>query len=42
MGYALLAQKLITWIKANPKIINTISASVLLIIALIIAFNQQY
>jgi len=42
MGYALLAQKLITWIKANPKIINTISASVLLIIALIISFNQQY
>ena len=26
IGYALLAQKLITWIKANPKTINTISA----------------
>ncbi len=36
IGYALLAQKLITWIKANPKTINTISASVLVIIALII------
>ena len=37
IGYALLAQKLILWIKANPKAINTISASVLIIIALIIA-----
>ena len=42
IGYALLAQKLITWIKANPKTINTISASVLLIIALIIIVTQQY
>ena len=42
IGYALLAQKLITWIKANPKIINTISASVLVIIALIIIVTQQY
>ena len=42
LGYALLAQKLITWIKANPKIINTISASVLIIIALIIAITQEY
>ena len=36
IGYALLAQKLITWIKTNPKTINTISASVLVLIALII------
>ena len=42
IGYALLAQKLITWIKANPKTINTISASVLVIIALIIIISQQY
>ena len=42
VGYALLAQKLITWIKANPKTINTISASVLVIIALIIIVTQQY
>ena len=42
IGYALLAQKLITWIKANPKTINTISASVLVIIALIIIVTQQY
>ena len=40
--YALLAQKLITWIKANPKTINTISASVLVFIALIIIVTQQY
>ena len=42
IGYALLAQKLITWIKANPKTINTISASVLVVIALIIIVTQQY
>ena len=42
IGYALLAQKLITWIKANPKTINTISASVLVIIALIIIVTQQH
>ena len=42
MGYALLAQKLILWIKANPKTINTISASVLILIALIITISQQY
>ena len=42
IGYALLAQKLITWIKTNPKTINTISASVLILIALIIIATQQY
>ena len=42
IGYALLAQKLIRWIKANPKTINTISASVLVIIAGIIVATQQY
>ncbi len=42
IGYALLAQKLIQWIKANPKTINTISASVLVIIAVIIIVTQQY
>ena len=42
IGYAMLAQKLITWIKTNPKTINTISASVLVIIALIIIVTQQY
>ena len=42
IGYALLAQKLIIWINSNPKIISTISASVLILIALIIIITQQY
>ena len=42
VGYAFLAQKLISWIKTNPKTINTISASVLVVIALIIIISQQY
>ena len=42
IGYAMLAQKLIKWITANPKKINTISASVLVIIAIIIVVTQQY
>ena len=42
IAYALLAQKLINWINANPKTINTISASVLVIIAGIIVITQQY
>ena len=42
IGYAILAQKLITWIQANPKTINTISASVLIFIALIIIIVQQF
>ena len=33
IGYAMLAQKLIIWIKANPKTINTISASVLVAVS---------
>ena len=41
IAYAVLANKLIVWIKANPKVINTISACVLLIIAIIIAMTQQ-
>ena len=41
IGYALMAQKLISWIKAKPKIINLISASVLIIIAGIIIFTQN-
>ena len=42
IGYALLASKLIEWLKANPKVINTISACVLIIIAIIIALTQNY
>ena len=42
VGYAILAKKLIVWLKANPKVINTISACVLLTIAIIIAVIQKY
>ena len=42
IAYAVLARKLIVWIKANPKVINTISACVLVIIAMIIVFMQKY
>ena len=42
IAYAVLARKLIVWIKANPKVINTISACVLVIIAGIIVITQQY
>ncbi len=42
IAYAILANKLVVWLKANPKLINTISACVLIIIAIIIAITQQY
>ena len=42
IAYAVAANKLIIWIKANPKVINTISACVLIIIAFIIALTQSY
>ena len=42
IAYAVLARKLIVWIKANPKVINTISACVLIAIAIIITFTQNH
>ena len=42
IAYAIAANKLIIWLKANPKVINTISACVLLIIAFVIALTQNY
>ena len=42
IGYAILAKKLLTWIKANPRVINTISACVLILIAIFIGFTQNY
>jgi len=42
IGYALLAQKLINWINTKPRTINTISAGVLVVIAIIILISQQY
>ncbi len=42
VGYAVAANKLIVWIKANPKVFNTISSCALILIALVIAFTQNY
>ena len=42
IAYAVVAKKLIVWIKANPRAINTISACVLIIIAFIIVLTQNY
>ena len=42
IGYAILAQKLIKFIKTNPKTINKISASVIILIVLIIIVTQHY
>ena len=42
IGYAILANKLVVWLKTNPKVINTISACVLIVIAIIIAVSQRY
>ena len=42
IAYAVAANKLIVWLKANPRVINTISTCVLIIIAFIIAFTKSY
>ena len=42
IGYALLAQKLVNWIKAKPKTINKISSFVMILIASIIVFIQIF
>ena len=42
IGYAILAEKLLTWIKANPRVINSISACVLIFIAIFIGFTLLY
>ena len=42
MGYAIVAEKIVKWLKTNPKTINTISACVLAIIAFVIAVTQNY
>ena len=41
MGYAILADRLIGWIKANPHKINRISACALLLIAIFIVFFEK-
>ena len=42
IGYAILAKKLLHWINANPRIISSISACVLILIAIFIGFTQNY
>jgi threonine/homoserine/homoserine lactone efflux protein len=42
MGYALVADKIVKWLKTNPRTINTISACVLIVIAFVIAVTQNY
>jgi len=42
IGYAILAKKLLTWINANPRVISSISAFVLILIAIFIGFTQSY
>ena len=42
MLYGFTATKIVSWFKTNPKVINTISACVLIIIAFIIVFTQSY
>ena len=40
MLYGFTAQKIVRWLKTNPKTINTISACALVVIAIIIAFTN--
>ena len=42
MIYGFAAQKVSVWLKSNPKTLNTISACVLLIIALYVGISQNY
>ena len=42
MIYAIAANKVSVWLKDNPKVLNTISACVLIIIALYVAASQNY
>ena len=42
MIYGIAAEKVSVWLKNNPKTLNTISACVLLIIAIYVAITQYY
>ena len=42
MIYGLAAEKISVWLKSKPKILNTISACVLLIIAIYVAATQHF
>ena len=42
MIYGVAAEKVAVWLRGKPKTLNTISACVLLIIALYVAVTQTY
>ena len=42
MIYAFAANKVSTWLRDNPKVLNTISACVLIMIAIYVAATQNY
>ena len=42
MIYGLAARKVALWLKDNPRILNTISACVLIIIAFVIALTESH
>ena len=42
MIYAIAANRVSIWLKDNPKVLNTISACVLIIIAIYVAASQSY
>jgi len=42
MVYGLAAQKVSMWLKGNPKTLNSISACVLIVIAIYVAVTQSY
>ena len=42
MIYGLAAEKISLWLKSKPKLLNTISACVLLILAVYIAATQNF
>ena len=42
MGYAIVAEKIVKWLKTKPRTINTISACVLVIIAFVIVLSQNF
>jgi len=42
MIYGIAAEKVSAWLKSNPKTLNTISACLLLIIAIYVAITQNY
>ena len=42
MIYGMAAEKISIWLKSKPKVLNTISACVLIIIAIYVAVSQSY